>query len=128
MIFRIKHLDHVVVYVTDMDRAIRFYTEVLGCVPERQAESIGLVQLRAGASLIDLLPPKPEATIGGRNMDHLAIRIEPFDEPSLRAHLTRHGIEAGEVVSRYGAEGPGPSLYIDDPDGNTIELKGPPAG
>ncbi len=128
MSFKIQQLDHVVVYVTDMDRAIRFYTDVLGCVTERQAESIGLVQLRAGASLIDLLPIKSGAGIVGRNMDHLAVRIEPFDEPSLRAHLTRHGIEAGDVVSRYGAEGSGPSLYVDDPDGNTIELKGPPAG
>ncbi len=128
MSFKIQQLDHVVVYVTDMDRAIRFYTDVLGCVTERQAESIGLMQLRAGASLIDLLPTESGAAIGGRNMDHLAVRIEPFDEPSLRAHLTRHGIEAGDVVSRYGAEGSGPSLYIDDPDGNTIELKGPPVG
>ena len=128
MPFKIQQLDHVVVYVTDMDRALRFYTEVLGCVPERRAESIGLVQLRAGSSLIDLLPTESGAAVAGRNMDHLAVRIEPFDEPSLRAHLARHGIEAGEVVSRYGAEGSGPSLYIDDPDGNTIELKGPPVG
>lgn len=126
MSLKIQQLDHVVVYVTDMDRALRFYTEVLGCVTERRAESIGLVQLRAGASLIDLLPTKPGSAAGGRNMDHLAVRIEPFDEPSLRDHLARHGVEAGEVVSRYGAEGSGPSLYIDDPDGNTIELKGPP--
>jgi len=126
MVFRIKHLDHVVLYVADLDRAIRFYCDVLGCTLERRVTEIDLVQLRAGASMIDLLPAKAGSGAGGRNMDHLALRIEPFDKPSLRAHLKQHGVEAGEVVSRYGAEGDGPSLYIKDPDGNTVELKGPP--
>ena len=126
MAFRIKHLDHVVLYVADLDRAIRFYCDVLGCTLERRVTTIDLVQLRAGASMIDLVPAKAGSDAGGRNMDHLALRIEPFDEPSLRAHLKQHGVEAGEVVSRYGAEGDGPSLYIKDPDGNTVELKGPP--
>ena len=58
-------------------------------------------------------------------MDHFALRIEPFDEAAIRAHLASHGIEAGKVATRYGAEGDGPSLYIDDPDGNTVEIKGP---
>ena len=124
MAFRVKQLDHVVLYVTDLDRAIRFYCDVLGCTVERRVEAIGLVQLRAGASLIDLLPPKAGSTTQGRNMDHLALRIDPFDEPSLRSHLEHYSIEVGEVVTRYGAEGNGPSLYIEDPDGNTVELKG----
>ncbi|HIP77894.1 MAG TPA: VOC family protein [Kiloniellaceae bacterium] len=130
MAFAIKTLDHVVVCVSDMERALNFYTEVLGCSEERRVESIGLVQLRAGASLIDLLRTGdgeegdlPE----GRNMDHFCVRIEPFDPPSLRSHLQSHAVDVGEVVERYGAEGSGPSLYIQDPDGNTIELKGPPA-
>ncbi len=126
MAFRIKNLDHVVLHVADLDRAIRFYSDVLGCTLERRVTAIDLVQLRAGASMIDLVPAKAGSDAGGRNMDHLALRIEPFDEPSLRAHLKQHGVEAGEVVSRYGAEGDGPSLYIKDPDGNTVELKGPP--
>ncbi len=126
MAFRVKHLDHVVLYVADLDRAIRFYGDVLGCNVERRVEAIDLVQLRAGASLIDLLPAKAGSAGQGRNMDHLALRIEPFDEPSLRAHLEHHGVEVGEVVTRYGAEGNGPSLYIKDPDGNTVELKGAP--
>ena len=126
MAFRIKHLDHVVLYVADLDRAIRFYCDVLGCTLERRVTAIDLVQLRAGASMIALVPAKAGSDAGGRNRDHLALRIEPFDEPSLRAHLKQHGVEAGEVVSRYGAEGDGPSLYIKDPDGNTVELKGPP--
>jgi catechol 2,3-dioxygenase-like lactoylglutathione lyase family enzyme len=126
MSFAIKNLDHVVVRVADLDRALRFYCDVLGCREERRVASIDLIQLRAGTSMIDLMPADPTPTKAGRNMDHLALRIEPFDEPALRRHLERHGIEAGEVVTRYGAEGNGPSMYIEDPDGNSIELKGPP--
>ena len=132
MIFAIKGLDHVVLRVADLDRAVRFYCEVLGCREERRVESIDLVQLRAGAALIDLIPaagaPDPGPISSRANMDHFALRIEPFDEAELRAHLTAHGVEAGEVATRYGAEGDGPSLYITDPDGNTVELKGPPDG
>ena len=62
----------------------------------------------------------------GRNVDHIALRIDPFDAAALRTHLQAHGITMGEVTRRYGAEGQGPSIYIEDPDGNTIELKGPP--
>ncbi len=132
MSFAIKGLDHVVLRVADLDRAIRFYCDVLGCREERRVESIGLVQLRAGAALIDLVPAggtpggTPGATTG--NMDYFALRIEPFEEAALRAHLKSHGVEAGEVATRYGAEGSGPSLYIQDPDGNTVELKGPADG
>ncbi len=128
MSFAIKGLDHVVLRVADLDRAIRFYCEVLGCREERRAESIDLVQLRAGAALIDLILADEQRAEGGANMDHFALRIEPFEEAALRAHLKSHGVEAGEVATRYGAEGSGPSLYIQDPDGNTVELKGPPDG
>ncbi len=132
MTFAIKGLDHVVLRVADLDRAVRFYCEVLGCTEERRVASISLVQLRAGASLIDLVPAKgvpevPRDQEAG-NMDHFALRIDPFDEGALRVHLADHGVEVGEVARRYGAEGQGPSLYIQDPDGNTVELKGPPDG
>jgi hypothetical protein len=90
------------------------------------------VSSSGSASLVDLVlissprklaapPPQPAGATSTT-----ALRIEPFDEPSLRAHLTAHGIEPGDVALRYGAEGNGPSLYIRDPDGNTVELKGPP--
>ena len=132
MAFAIQNIDHVVVCVSDLDRALKFYIEVLGCTEERRGERIGLVQLRAGASMIDLqrVNPGPEDNeFSGptKNMDHFALRIEPFDPKALRSHLANHGIDAGEVVQRYGAEGDGPSVYIQDPDGNTIELKGPAA-
>ncbi len=128
MSFAIKGLDHVVLRVADLDRAIRFYCDVLGCTEERRVESIDLVQLRAGAALIDLIPAGGAPDPGAGNMDHFALRIEPFEEAALRAHLASHGVVAGEVAIRYGAEGRGPSLYIQDPDGNTVELKGPPDG
>ncbi len=133
MTFEILGIDHVVLRVADTERAIAFYEGVLGAKVERRSEKIGLVQLRAGRSLIDLIDaPANQApagkTTGGRNMDHFALRIEPFDEAAIRAHLEAHGIEAGELKRRYGAEGNGPSLYIEDPDGNRVELKGPPAG
>jgi glyoxylase I family protein len=123
-------LDHLVLRVADLDRAIKFYGEVLGCHVERRLEEPKLVQLRAGASMIDLVPagsapPSVEAA-AGRNLDHFAVRIHTFDFPALAAHLRRHGVAVGEVKRRYGAEGYGSSLYITDPDGNVVELKGPP--
>ncbi len=126
MRFRIRNLDHVVLRVRDMEAALAFYTGVLGCREERRLEAIGLVQLRAGASLIDLVPGEPDPE--GANMDHFALRVTPFDESGLRAHLAEHGIETEAALPRYGAEGTGPSIYIRDPDGNTVELKGPPTG
>ncbi len=129
-------IDHAVLRVRDVERSLHFYTEVLDATVERRLDEIGLIQLRAGAQLIDLVPlESPLGKAGGagpgdegRNLDHLALRIERFDEPALRAHLEKHGIEVGEVATRYGAEGNGPSIYVRDPDGNVIELKGPPEG
>jgi len=118
-------LDHVVLRVADMDRAIAFYGEVLGCPVERRLESIGLVQLRAGTSMIDLVPCGPDEK-PGRNVDHYAIRVATMDVPAITAHLEKNGVAAGPVQRRYGAEGYGSSIYITDPDGNTVELKGPP--
>ena len=134
MPIRVRDIDHIVLRVADLDRAIHFYCEVLGCHEERRVEEVGLVQLRAGRSLIDLVdvtsPIGRQWGAGpgaeGRNVDHFCLRIDPFDEQEIAAELTRHGIEAGEVARRYGAEGMGPSIYISDPDGNTVELKGPP--
>jgi glyoxylase I family protein len=126
---RIAGLDHVVLRVGDLDRAIEFYKTVLNCQVERRLDQPKLVQLRAGASLIDLVPaaasPGEAEDLAGRNMDHFAVRIAGFDAATIAAHLRRHGVEVGEVRERYGAEGYGPSLYINDPDGNTVELKGP---
>ncbi len=123
----IRNIDHVVLRAADLDRAIRFYCDILGCSEERRVEAIGLVQLRAGSAMIDLFDTKDNPPPDGPgNMDHFAIRLETFDEPAIRAYLSANGIDAEASKSRYGAEGDGPSIYIEDPDGNTVELKGPP--
>lgn len=131
---RIKALDHIVIRARDADTLIRFYCDVLGCIVERESSrEVGLVQLRAGASLIDvvtvdgLLGRKGGAAPGneGRNLDHFCVSLDSFDEQQIRNHLDRHGIEGSVTESRYGAEGFGPSIYIQDPEGNTVELKGP---
>lgn len=123
--FSIKALDHVVLRVADMDRAIRFYGEVLGCREERRVDSIGLVQLRAGSALVDLVPRGAGEVADKANMEHFALTIAPFDPAALKAHFAQHGIAVGEPTRRYGAEGYGPSIYLNDPDGNQVELKGP---
>ncbi len=130
----VRGLDHIVLRVADLDAMIAFYGEVLGCRVERRQDEIGLVQLRAGHSMIDLVPVDGKlgreggAAPGaeGRNLDHLCLRVEPFDEAAIRRHLEAHGVRAGPVESRYGAEGEGPSMYLLDPERNTVELKGPP--
>jgi glyoxylase I family protein len=132
--FKLLGLDHLVLRVTNLDRMLTFYCGVLGCTVEKRQDAIGLVQLRAGAQLIDLVPVDGQlgraggAAPGheGRNLDHFCLRIEPFDEAALRAELARRGVPAGEYGSRNGAEGEGPSLYLSDPEGNGVELKGPP--
>lgn len=133
--FRIIHIDHLVLRVADLERMLAFYRDVLGCAVERRDDRLGLVQLRAGESLIDLVPVDGElgraggAAPGreGRNVDHYCLRIEPFDEPALRALLAAHGVAAGPTGQRNGADGVGPSIYIQDPEGNTVELKGAPS-
>jgi glyoxylase I family protein len=130
----IKQLDHVVLRVTDLAAMMHFYTEVIGCPVEKIQENLGLYQLRAGSSLIDLVPidgplgQKGGAAPGieGRNLDHFCLQVEPFDADSIIAHLRTHGFYPAPVASRYGAKGQGPSIYVDDPEGNVLELKGPP--
>jgi hypothetical protein len=62
----------------------------------------------------------------GRNVDHVCLRIEPFEEQAIMAHLSQLGVAVGEIAtSNFGAEGEGPSIYFTDPEGNSIELKGP---
>lgn len=134
--FAVQRLDHVVLRVRDLDRTEAFYRELLGCEVERRRDDLGLRHLRAGASMIDLiaidgrLGARGGAAPGreGRNLDHLCLRIEPFDEMGIVRHLAGYGLQPqGPASHNFGAEGDGPSLYFSDPDGNTIELKGPAA-
>jgi catechol 2,3-dioxygenase-like lactoylglutathione lyase family enzyme len=130
----IREIDHLVLRVADLESMIAFYTRALGCTVEVRRDDIGLYQLRAGRSMIDLVPVAgPLGRAGGaapgregRNLDHFCLRVEPFDETAIRSHLESLGVAAGEAASRIGAEGAGPSIYITDPEGNVVELKGPP--
>ena len=132
---QIAALDHIVLRVANLERSTAFYRDVLDCQVEKWQHELGLLQLRAGSALIDLItldgPLGREGGAGpareGRNLDHFCLRLARFDETALRAHLAAHGVQAGQTVDRYGAEGYGASIYIQDPDGNTVELKAPPS-
>ena len=131
---RIRDIDHIVLRVVDLDASLAFYMGLLGCTIERRRDELGLVQLRAGRSLIDLVPIGGKlGKVGGaapgregRNVDHFCLRVEAFDLDALKRELAAAGVPIGESGTRFGADGEGPSLYISDPDGNTVELKGPP--
>ena len=133
MAFKLLSIDHIVLRVRNVPKSLGFYCGVLGGEIERKVESIGLIQLRAGQSLIDLVAVDSQlgrlgggaAGSDGRNLDHFALRIDSFDEEKIRNWLAQHDINAGDFSVRFGAEGIGPSLYITDPDGNVVELKGP---
>ena len=130
----VRSVDHVVLRVADVDRVGAFYIDVLGGSWDRRRGDIDLHHLRLGELMIDLVPvdgplgrmggaaPGPE----GHNVDHVAFRVEPWDGDAILATLNGHGIEA-EIKSRYGADGDGPSIYFKDPEGNGVELKGPPS-
>lgn len=132
--FSILALDHVVLRCTRLEETLHFYRDVLGCPLERVLDGIGLYQVRAGTSLIDLVPVG--STLGGdgvpdptaRNMHHFCLRIAPTGWEPLLAHLGAHGVDADAPARRYGAEGYGESVYLKDPEGNVVELKSPPSG
>ena len=133
----IREIDHVVLRVVDMEAMVRFYCDVLGAGFVARRPELGMAHLRAGSSLIDLVEVAgPLGKAGGaapgregRNLDHLCLRVEPFDAEAIVAHLAEHGVKPeGEIRARFGAEGTGTSLYLKDPEGNTVELKGPSDG
>ena len=131
----ITKLDHVVLRVADIEKSIHFYKDILGCPEARIREDMGLFQFRAGVSMIDLVPIDSE--LGkrpgygppgeGRNVDHIALTIAEYDEEALTAYLITNGVTPSESGQRFGADGTGPSMYMEDPDGNVVELKGPPS-
>jgi glyoxylase I family protein len=132
--FTVLDIDHLVLRSANARALVEFYCGALGCTVERDRPDIGLIQLRAGNSMIDIVPV--DGTLGrrggrapgieGRNLDHLCLRIAPFDHTDIAAHLGQFNVECPPPEQRYGADGMGPSIYIADPDGNTVELKGPP--
>ncbi len=132
---RISRLDHIVLRARDLETLQSFYVGVVGCTVERVVSDLGLVQLRAGESLIDLVAatgplgrrvPEPPSQ-AAPNVDHFCIRIDPFDPDALSGWLAENDVDFEPPQTRYGADGFGPSIYLEDPEGNVVELKGPPS-
>ncbi|HYE44905.1 MAG TPA: VOC family protein [Caulobacter sp.] len=129
---KITGIDHLVLRAHDQQRLVDFYTDVLGLTVEKRQDAIGLVQLRAGSCLIDIVAVN--SVLGrmggagpgaeGRNLDHFCLAVEGFDLETVKTHLTAHGVEVGQEGVRYGAGGHGLSVYLTDPEGNGLELRG----
>lgn len=126
VVLEIRGIDHVVLRVRDMQAMRRFYCEVLGAAHVAYRPEFRMSHLRVGASMIDLV--EVDGPPGGQNMDHLCLRVEPFDPAAIVAHLRTHDVAIGEIRERFGAEGNGISIYLRDPEGNVLELKGPSDG
>jgi catechol 2,3-dioxygenase-like lactoylglutathione lyase family enzyme len=122
---KLRGIDHVVLRVGDIDVMRRFYCDVLGAEHVAYRPEYGMSHLRVGGALIDLVKGEGPA---GRNMDHLCLRVEPFEQDAIVAHLKKHNVAVGKIANRFGAEGNGTSIYLTDPEGNTVELKGPSDG
>ena len=125
-------IDHIVLRTTKLKEMIEFYTKVLNCTIERETPvETGLTQLRAGSALIDLVVVNSRlGAVGGgaprkteRNVDHFCLQIRSASEQDIIDYLQKNGVEAGEFASRYGAQGEGNSIYIQDPEGNGVELR-----
>ena len=127
----VQSIDHVVLRTTDLSAMLHFYQRVLGCPIERTLPDLGLTQLRAGESIIDLVVVDSElGQLGGkapqqdgRNLDHFCLQIAAFDEQELVDYLKQYDSEVTEFAERYGAQGFGRAAYIEDPEGNVVELK-----
>jgi glyoxylase I family protein len=132
-VISIRGIDHVVLRVRDIEAMARFYCDVLGASFVTYRPEFGMTHLRVGACMIDLVavdgplgkPGGAAAGREGRNMDHLCLRVDPFDQAAIVAHLKQQGVAVGDIRNRFGAEGNGISIYLSDPEGNTVELKGP---
>lgn len=128
----ITGIDHIVLRTSQLDEMLYFYSTVLGCPIERTlSPELGLVQLRAGNALIDLVTVDSELGRAGggpptgseNNMDHFCLQVSPQPEEELTRYLTSCGIEVGPFERRYGAQGFGNSVYLHDPEGNIVELR-----
>ena len=128
----IRKLDHIVLLVSNISKSIKFYRDILGC-PEARVSN-GLFQYQAGDSMIDLVatehkqnaPNNTQSFQTNRNVDHFALTLFDFNKEAIIAYLKKFGIKIERSGRRFGAQGYGPSVYIKDPDGNFVELKGPP--
>lgn len=131
--FSLVGIDHVVFLVDDMVKALQFYCDVLGCQPGYSYPRLGMEQVWCGNALIvlwDTTHPGAASAVppvkGGRNVDHVCINLSPFDVSELIGHLNSHMVAIDRTAFHGGARGMGESIYIFDPFGNKLELKGPP--
>ena len=122
---KLRGIDHVVLRVRDIDVMRRFYCDVLGAEHVAYRPEFGMSHLRVGDALIDLVERE---TPSGVNLDHLCLRVGEFDQARLVSYLKDKGVAVGAIRNRFGAEGNGVSIYLTDPEGNTVELKGPSDG
>ena len=133
-VLKILGIDHIVLRTSRTQQMLNFYQNVLSCRLERELPELGLIQLRAGSALIDIVPVNSELgrlgggppSQGGRNLEHFCLTVAELDESQLLQYLADHDIDAGEPAERYGASGFSRSVYIHDPEGNVVELKLPP--
>ncbi len=125
-------IDHIVLRTTNLDAMLMFYCNILGCTIERETSpEVGLTQLRAGNSLIDIVTVESQLgklgggspTMKNNNLDHFCLKIAVKEEAYIISYLNSNGIDTGKFSERYGAQGYGNSIYISDPDENTVELR-----
>jgi len=131
---KIIELDHIVLNVSDIDRALKFYTEVLGLKGERvdefRAGKVSFPSVRiTDKTIIDLFPNKdrasnsgPEKAVG--NLNHFCLVVGADSFSGIVDYLAEHHVTVREgPVSRWGAQGRATSVYFLDPDGNEVEIR-----
>jgi catechol 2,3-dioxygenase-like lactoylglutathione lyase family enzyme len=132
IVIQIAGIDHIVLRTTKLEEMLSFYSGILGCEVERETTNeVGLTQLRAGNAMIDLVTVDGQlGKMGGgppgsteNNVDHFCLQLIPVPEDAIKSHLESNGIKVGTFAERYGAQGLGNSIYIKDPEGNTVELR-----
>jgi len=120
--FALIGLDHLLLHVSGMAEAQRFYCEVLGCEVKHRLPKYAMVELSAGVTLVDTADPHGtwalEGTNAGRNVDHFAILTDGFEEGPMREWLAANGVTIEEVRDEEDEF----SVYVRDPSGNLVEL------
>lgn len=126
----IKEPDHVAYSVRNIEMMVQFYHEVLGMPLEKEADyragKFPFMSVRAGSILIDLIPAKDLSGEEGRQrVNHICLRVEDgTDLEEVKKYLVENNVKiTGTAKNNFGAFGNGPSIYIDDPEGNSVELK-----
>lgn len=109
-------IDHVVLHVTDLQRSIKFYTELLGMTIHHQRETQAFVQ--SGKNLVGLFLPRngEKAVAGGIEVNHMALRLESGDYEGVKAKLEAAGCKV------HGRPGDEHCLYFADPDGHNLQV------